>query len=482
MEERAVRGVPWTVLTSVSRKGLTLISTVILARLLVPADFGLIAAASTVILLLSLTQDLGVGNVLIVHPDMDARAQGTAFTIVIGVGIALSLAGVVLAPAMASVFSEARLTGVLLALMPSVLLNGVLQFHQILLQRELQFKKRFTAQAAQGVVYATVSVALAATGWGVWSLVIGQIASVVVGTLLMLVYAYPYWVRPAWDRLAAGLIVRRGRGFLAQGGLYFLQQNSDYLIVGGLLDSRQLGYYYTSYRFAEVPYLAIADPVATVTFPAFARMRAAGNDVRPAYLAIVRLIALVSCPVGVLLSGAAEPFTRLVLGEQWLPIVPVLTILGIWAAVRPISVTMGWLLNSTGFAGDLARVSGWLLLPLLLGLGAAALMHGIAAVALVVLLHALISACWLVRSVSARVGISPRRHWRAVRPVVLACVPAWLATRLVAELSGEPPIAALPLAVAVGATAFLAAAVAIHPPLLRQGYQQIRRTLSPAAE
>lgn len=477
MDDRAIRGVLWTVLTYASRKGLSLISTVVLARLLVPADFGLIAVAGTVVLLLSVIQDFGVANTLIVRPDMDTREQGTALTIMMVSGVGLGLTGAALSPLLAAFFRDARLTGVLAALMLTVCFSGVLSFHQVLLQRELRMRERFNAQAAQGVLYAVVSIALAAGGAGVWSLVGGQVASVLGGTVLMLAYARPFWVAPAWDVSAAARVLAQGRGFLAQGGLYFLQQNTDYVVVGRLLDARQLGFYYTSYRLAEIPVLGIAEPVAAVTFPAFASMRARGEDVGRAFRSVLRLIALVACPVGLLLSAAADPFTRVVLGERWLPMAAVLAILGIWSAVRPVGYTIGWLLNAVGASGLVARVSGVLLVPLAVSLYVAAALSGIVAVACVVLAYAVISSLTLAWFAASRGGVRLREQWRAIRPIVIACPVAWVAARAVADASVGPALSSLVLSLTAGSAAYLLTVHIVEPGSLGEAANQIRRTL-----
>lgn len=477
MDEKAIRSVPWTLLTYASRKGLALASMVVLARLLVPSDFGVIAIAGAVTFLLNLLQDLGLGNTLILRRDLDARAQGTALTLMVGTGVSLALAGAALAPALATFFDEPRLTGVLMALMSTVAVSGVLGFHQILLQRELEFRKRFVAHAAQAVLYATVAIPLAAIGAGVWSLVTGQIVSVALGTLMMVVYAAPHRVAPAWDRDAATRILVQGRGFLAQGGLYFLQQNTDYIVIGRALEARELGLYYTAYRLGEVPVTGIAEPVAAVTFPAFTGMRARGEDIRSAFVSVLRLVALVACPLGVIFSGASDPLIRVVLDEDWLPMIPVITVLGIWAAVRSLGYTLAWLLNSVGAPGVTVRVSLVLLGPFTLALAAAAAWGGILAVAWVVLAYAVLSAGAIACFAVSRAGVSLSRQWEAVRPIALACPLAWVASRAGASVPIGAPLAELALSIGGGMATYLAACAVLERGLLRQGYGQIRQTL-----
>lgn len=468
-------------LTYASAKGLSLLSTLVLAHLLLPADFGVVALAGTVVVLLSLIQDLGIANTLILRPDVDRRTQGTVLTLMLITGTGLALLGAVCAPLLATVFREPRLDGIFAVLMINVATAGIWSFHQTLLQRELEFRKRFIANLVTGVLYAMTSIALAVLGAGVWSMVVGQLVATTSGTVVMVAYAAPYRVAPRWDRKLAAQTLREGRGFLAQSGLYFVQQNADYLIIGRLLQARQLGFYFAAFRLAEVPVLAIAEPVAAVTFPAFSAMRAKGEDVRPAFLSVLRLTALVTCPIAVLLSATAGPLTEFVLGDRWLAIIPVLSVLGIWATVRPLLSAVAWLLNSVGAAGLVGCVSGALMLPLIAGIIAAADMGDIVTVAWVVLAHTVLFTAWLAWIAGSRAQLSLRRQWHAVRPVAGGCAVAWAVAYGVVWSSVGPPVITALLAISLGLGAYLLTVHRLERGILRDGYRQIARTLAAPA-
>ena len=161
--------------------------------------------------------------------------------------------------------------------------------------------------------------------------------------------------------------------------------------VGGFLGSAQLGYYSMAFRVAELPYWAITEPVAKVTFPGFARMRHRGESVTASFLSVLRLVALVACPTGVLLSATAEPFTVTVFGSDWLPMIGVLSILGVWGTLNHIEASIGWLMNSVGRAGLNAGTSAATLPAFLLGVILAAMLGDIEIVAWVLLAHVAVS-------------------------------------------------------------------------------------------
>jgi O-antigen/teichoic acid export membrane protein len=478
LDEQAVRSVPWTLLSYVGNRGVGLLAQIALARLLAPSDFGLIALANTTTLVLNYLRDLGLANTIILRHDLSRRAQGTVLTLALGMSLALGAVGFLLAAPIADLFGEHELTGVVRALSLTVCLGGFQGFAEAQLQKHMLFRERFVAQFAQAMVYAAVAVSLAAaTDLGVWALVIGQMAMIVTGAAVVGVYAAPYWVRPAWDWGEARDVLRTSRGFLAQVLLYFLQQNTDYIVIGRLLNAAQVGYYYTSYRLAEIPFSAISDPVSRVTFAAFSGMRARGEDIRDAYLSVLRLVAVVSAPLGIALSTAADPFTRAVMGEKWVPMIGTLSILGLWAALRPLQNTAAWLLNSSGAPGTLAKINAALYVPFAGAIVAMALGPGIEGVAWVVVGFTLLSIAAIWIACRALVGVAVSDQARAVRPAVLSCVPAWIAGYATATLlDQEPVIGLIATAIACSAT-YLAALSLIDVELVRRSLAQIRRTL-----
>jgi PST family polysaccharide transporter len=427
MEEKAILGVPWTVVSYAVNKGVSTLATLVLAHLLMPSDFGLIALALIVVNFLYWFGGLSVGSALIVRQELDARGVGTAFTLTVASGVVAAAVAAALSPLIGDAFANGRVTGLLLALTSVFVITGFTSFYDALLQRELEFRRRFAALATQTIAYAVITITLAALGAGVWSLVIGQIGSAVLYAVALLIVA-PYRVRPAFDRVQARSLIVSGRGFLAQGWTVFVRQNADMVTVGRAFGAAALGFYSMAYRLGDLSYWAIADPVARVTFPAFARSRLRGEDIRASFLSVLRMVALVGCPVGVMLSGAAEPFTRAILGPRWLPMVAPLTVLGIWSAIRPIDTTLFWLLNAVDRADLVAWMSLAILVPLVPGFIIAVSIGHLEAVALVVVIDTLISVIWLALLVRRHVQIRLREIWSAVAPIVLASPPAWAAT------------------------------------------------------
>jgi PST family polysaccharide transporter len=265
--------------------------------------------------------------------------------------------------------------------------------------------------------------------------VIGQTAAVAVYAVVLL-WITPFRVRIALDMRAAREVIASGVGFLLQGGVALVKQNLDYLSIGRVMGVTSLGFYSLSFRLAELPYWSIADPVAKVTFPGFARMRHQGEDITVPYLTSLRLVALVACPVGTILAASADPFVRAIYGERWVPMIVPLSILGIWAAVRPVQGMTGWLLNSSGQARISGVVSAITVGPLLVAVVVAVRLGGLEAVAWVMLTDAVVSACLLAYLAQVRTGVSLRLQWAALWHVVVGCAAAWVAAKLGKSVAG----------------------------------------------
>jgi lipopolysaccharide exporter len=481
MQDKALRGVPWTLMSYAGSKLVSILTTLVLAHLIVPADFGLLALATIATNFLNWIADMGFSGAVVLRQDFDQRALGTVLTLMVLTGLGAALIAVAFAPLAATIFGSPRITGVLAAIATLLPLGSIAGFWEALLQRELMFRRRFYAMVGQALVTAAVSIPMAALGAGVWSLVIGQIVGFA-ALGVMLAASAPYRVRPRFDRQVARSAFGSGRGFLGQGMAMYIRQNVDTVAVGLAFGERRLGYYSMANRFGDLVYWTVAHPVAKVTFPSFAQDTYDGRDVGPQFLRVLRMVALVSCPIGIIMSASAEPFTRAVFGDRWLPMIGPLMIMGLWAGVRQIDQTLGWLLNSVNRAGLVGWLSLIILVPLIAGCVLAALIGGLTAVALVPLGDTLLSAMLTSIVVRRYVSLSFAAQWRAISPTVLASAPTWLVTWGVGQLlhPAQRPIVALVLSVLAGALTYTASVKILAPDLLAQSVVAVRRMFSRA--
>jgi O-antigen/teichoic acid export membrane protein len=176
------------------------------------------------------------------------------------------------------------------------------------------------------------------------------------------------------------------------------------------------------------------------------------------------------------LSAAADPFTRAVFGERWLRMIGPLTVIGIWAALRPIDATLGSLLNAANRAGVVGWVSAAILVPLVPGFLLASQVGMLTAIAIVVLLDTLMSMSLLSTFVRRYVGVGFSQQWRAVAPIAVAAGPTWLASFAIGHAigTGQPGLG-LVLAVLGGLAAYGLTLSLISPKLLPHAFTQVLR-------
>jgi len=477
MEEKAVRGFSWTIAGLGISKGLATITTLVLAALLTPSDFGLVAIGLIVVNLVTWFGGSSFGSTLIVHQDLDKRGQGTVLSLSLLGAAGGALATLATAPVLAGALHQPRLTAVIATLSISVLISGSTGFYESLLQTHLEFRRRFVALTTQTAAFTVTSITLAALGAGVWSLVAGSVLSTVLFTVTLMALA-PYRVAPAWDRGRVRVLFATGSGFAVQGLTAFIRQNADVVAVGRAFNAASVGFYAMAFRLGDLTYSALADPITRVTFPAFARSLARDDDIRPAFLTVVRIVALFTVPCGVILSAASGPFTRTFFGPEWAPMIGVLAIVGLWAALHPVEATLRWLLNSLGCAAAVGRVALFVLIPLVIGLVVVVGYGDLALVAVVPLADTLVSFGIITVLIGRHARLPVASLGRALAPVAGAGAVSWSVTRLTADALGDvAAVLALAGATAAGIVVFVLVVLLADRPLIVSAIAQGARIL-----
>lgn len=181
---KAARGVAWNYLSFGLGKGLVLITTAVLARLLTPEQFGVVGFATIAVSYLSVLKDLGLGAALIQRQDEVEEAADTVFTLNLLLGVLLTLLGLLLAPLAATYFREPLVTPILRVLSFNFVINALGAIHTVRLQRQLDFRRKALPDIGRSLVKGVVSIGMAIAGFGVWSLIVGQLAGSAAGVLL----------------------------------------------------------------------------------------------------------------------------------------------------------------------------------------------------------------------------------------------------------------------------------------------------------
>jgi O-antigen/teichoic acid export membrane protein len=344
---KAGRGIFWNFLTYGLGKGVILLTTSILARLLTKDDFGLVAIAVVVTNFLSIAKDLGVGAALIQRREDVDEAANTVFTINLILGLFLSAVVIPLAPLCALYFKDPMITPVLRWLGVSFAINALGAVHVVMLTRELDYRRKFIPDMGNTIIKGVASIGLAYAGFGVWSLVYGQILGALASVILVWII-FPWRPRLTLNRQITRTLMKFGVSATLGDALSVFIDNLDYLIVGRVFGLVALSIYTLAYRLPEMLLIGNLWVMKGVTFPAFSSIQDKPAEMRRGVLASIRLIQLIVVPISLGLLIAADPIIRVVFGEQWLEAIPVLRVLAVYAWVYSVGYHIGDVYKAIG--------------------------------------------------------------------------------------------------------------------------------------
>jgi PST family polysaccharide transporter len=353
---KTVRAVLWAFFAATGKRVVTLVGLTVLARILAPHDFGLLGFAMLYITFAETIGDFGSSMALVYWPDRRDDAAQVTFVINVVAGIFWGVVTLLLAPYIANFFHAPHGVAIVRALSPALLLKFLGNTHDALAQKDLRFRARSIPELALAAGKISIAIVLGRLGFGAWSLVWGQLGALFLWTALL-------WITVPWRpslRLPLDLvrpILRYGRNIVAVNVLAAVLFDVDLMVVGRFLGVTALGLYQMAARIPEATVMVVLWVVSKVLFPAFANLRAAGEDIRAAYLVAVRSVSALTLPAAAGLALLAEPIILVFFGPKWIAAAPVLSFLALYVGVRSVDHHAGDVLKATGRADMLALLN-----------------------------------------------------------------------------------------------------------------------------
>lgn len=340
LTQKTVKGVFWSYLSFIGGKGLNFITTIILARLLLPEQFGLIGYCLIVIQYVDILNSAGIDTALIARREKVQEAANAAFiaNLIFG-AVCFAITWVIAVPV--SVFFKApEIVPLFRALGLTLPLTGLGMVPDTMLKREMKFQTVLISDITRNFMKGAVSIVLALLGFGVWSLVWGQVLGVLTGSVLSWILAG--W-RPTWhyDREVARSIVFFGFHIILLETAGALRTNVDYILVGRILGAAALGYYTMSYRIPELLIRSLNYVIGNVSLPALAMTSNDSARMRKFYFGYIRFISMFVFPLGVGLAFTAPVFIPLFLSEKWGPAIVPTAYISIALAVAALGFVPG---------------------------------------------------------------------------------------------------------------------------------------------
>ncbi|WP_214407134.1 oligosaccharide flippase family protein [Pseudonocardia lacus] len=471
----------WNYVVFALSKSTTLIMTVVLARLLGPADFGLFALALLVMTMFDFVRDFGIGVALVQRPEQWSKVAPTGATLTLVSGVLIGGLAAALAPVAAFLLGDPRLTPIVQVLAIALVISALSVLPMAALRRRLDFRGRLLPEVAGAVLKAAVAIGLAAGGVGVWSLVWAQLAGSLVTTV-------GYWVlgrtslRLGMDRRLAVALLKFGLPVTAVAFLTFAVFNTPTAAIGRLLGAEELGYYTLAYRLPDLVVINLCAVVGDVLFSALSRLQDDKPALAARYLQTVRTVVALSAPIGFGLAAVSTEVVAVFYGAQFAPAAGIAAALSVFTVIYSINFHAGDVYKALGRPGLLTSL-GTLKLVVLVPVVVWAAHHSALWVA--VAMAAVEGLLTVVRlSVVRRIlGVTIRQHVAALwGPVLAAALMAGAVYGLLQLVPDWPAAVRLIAGFAIGVILYATALWVLAPSLPAAARTMIRNRRAPQPE
>lgn len=409
---------------------LTWASTFLVIRILSPADYGLYAMTSVLLVLLNLVNGYSLANAVIQKREVTPLLMRQLFGMLFALNLTLAAVQWMVAPLVADYYGQELVCDMLRVQALIYLTNPFLAMGYAVLSREMDFRKQAQVNLCSGIMAALAALGGAWAGLGVWTLVYAPIVGFTVrafGNMFMArIFIWPTFnFSGAWSLARYGGIVTVGEFF------WFIQAQADIIIAGRLFDPHELGIYTTALFLTLMFVSKFVPPINEVAFSAYSRVQDDKAAMANGFLKSVRLIMLAGIPFCLGLSAASESVVEVVLGQKWIETAPVIAILGLAMPFMCLHVLMGPAVSAAGRPGidTLVRIIGAGILPVAYYVGIHWGVNGLAAAWVVSYpLLATVSAFWVLPVL----GVRMRELIEAISAPVLAGIAMYLVVETLA--------------------------------------------------
>jgi len=356
LRSKTLSGIVWNIVSQFGQQGLMFVIMVVLARLLSPHEFGLVAMVTVITSFANLFAEMGFSAALIQKQDIQPIHLSSVFWLNVIAGGALTLLFILGAPLLAAFYNEPALIPLTIASAVNFSIASLGIVQMTLKTKAMDFQTLSLVEITATGVAGGVAIGLAYGGFGVWSLV-GQ-SLVLSGVTVILLWLLSDW-RPRFQ-LHWGYI-KELLGFsvslFGTNILNYWARNIDYLLIGRFLGTDPLGIYYRAYDIMLVPLTSVSRVLSRVMFPSLALVQSDPQRVRNMFLRLTRTVALASFPMMFGLLVTVEPFVLTLFGDQWREMIPLLRVFALIGLLQSIITLNGNLYLSQGRADLQFKVS-----------------------------------------------------------------------------------------------------------------------------
>ena len=334
MKDQLAKGVVWLGTAKVIINLLALVSTLVLARLLTPEDFGLVALATTMLAIISAVTELSLASALIHHRNPTETHFHTAWTLNLVRATVIALLFCAVAPITANFYHEPRLLNIMFALGLSVFMMGFNNPKTVMFTRNLIFRQEFALSVSQKIAGFIVGVIVAIIYKSYWALIAGTLASQLAGIIasyLIIPFKPKFSISKAKELWSFSIWLTLGQL------VNTLNWKLDHFLIGTYLGRTALGYYSVGDNLAGMPNREIIAPLQATLFPGFSKITNDKERLKTAYRSAQSFISAIALPTGIGCALIAHPLVLLGMGEKWLSAIVVIQVLSCVFALQTLS-------------------------------------------------------------------------------------------------------------------------------------------------
>jgi lipopolysaccharide exporter len=334
MKRAIAKGAAWMVVAKLTERSLGLISTLVLARLLIPADFGLVAMAMSVIALIELATAFGFELALIQRQSLTNEHYDTAWTLNVMLGTSCAVVTAILAYPAALFFNEPRLVLVMAVLAGSWAVQSFENIGVVDFRRNLQFWREFRFLTSKKLVAFVTTVSLGLLLQSYWALVAGTVVGRATGVFLSY-RMHPY--RPRFSLAARRDLFSFSGWLFVTNVLNFIENRLAHFVVGRLHGPAALGLYTVGSEVACLPSSELIGPINRAVFPGYSRLTGNLAELRQGFVNVIAVIAIVAAPASIGVAAIAESLVRTLFGEKWIEAVGLIQILALNGGIQALA-------------------------------------------------------------------------------------------------------------------------------------------------
>jgi O-antigen/teichoic acid export membrane protein len=417
---RSVRGGMLNITSQGAQFLIQSIATVVLARLLTPADFGLVAMVSTVTGLGQAFADMGLSEATIQRKEISHDQVSALFWINVAIGLGLMLITVMSAPVLARFYRDSRIVNITLLVSLTFLFGGLRVQPDAILKRQMRFSSLAIRDVTSYLIAVPIAITMAWRGFGYWALV--ALPLILNFTVMTLSWLMVKW-KPSLPRRDAeiGSMIAFGGNVAASYFIITVSRSADNVLIGRYSGASPLGLYSRAYNLLMLPVRQLSAPMGGVAIPAFSRTQGDPERFARYYLRTVNLMMWISAPIFAFLFVAAKPVIVLALGNQWRAAAPVFQILAICALGQLFLESTIWLFVSRGQSNGLFKLL-LVISPIIIVSYAIGLPFGIKGVALSGSLTLLAMLPWILKFSFRGTELTLKRLGQAIVHPISLCL------------------------------------------------------------